>query len=245
MRSRDRIMGARILALLAIALVACQARDGELAEVREKQEEILSRLDRLERAEPPASARLAPGPGHAPEGRIYRIEIGRSPVLGNPDARVTIVQFSDFQCPYAARSVPVLRELLEGYGEDLRLVYKHFPLSFHPMARPAAVAAIAAQEQDGFWEMHDALFERGEDLEPSEFPTLAGRAGLDVERFRRDYETNWKEYESRIDSDYALGLKVDVRGTPTLYVNGRKVRASTLEGIRARIDAELREPASS
>ena len=245
MRSRDRIMGARVLALLAIALVACQPRDGELAEVRASQEEILSRLDRLERAEQPASARLAPGPGRAAETRVYRIEVGTSPVLGNPDARVTIVQFSDFQCPYAARSVPVLRELLDAYGEELRLVYKHFPLSFHPMARPAAIAAIAAREQDGFWEMHDALFERGEDLEPSEFPALAGRAGLDVERFRRDYETNWKEYESRIDSDYALGLKVDVRGTPSLYVNGHKVRAGTLEGIRARIDAELREPASS
>ncbi len=239
------MMGAWVLALLVIALVACQPGDGELAEIRAKQEQILSRLDDLESAKPPASVRMAPGPGRTGEERVYRIEVGASPVLGNPDARVTIVQFSDFQCPYAARSAPLLRELLEAYGEDLRLVYKHFPLSFHPMARPAAVAAIAAQEQDGFWEMHDALFDRAGDLQPSEFHTLAARAGLDVERFRRDYGANWKDYESRIDSDYALGLRVDVRGSPTLYVNGRKVRAGTLEGIRARIDAELREPASS
>jgi protein-disulfide isomerase len=155
------------------------------------------------------------------------------------------VQFSDFECPYCARSAPLLRRLLEDYGDDVRLVYKHFPLSFHAHARPAAIASLAAQEQDGFWEMHDALFRQAGRLQPAEFPALAEEVGLDADRFRRDVESKWKEYQSRIDSDYALGLKVDVRGTPSLFVNGRKVRPGTLERIRARIDAELRQATSS
>ena len=239
-------MRARVLALVAIVLLSCQARDGELAQIREQQRRVLARLEKIEkRQEALGATSLRPPLGTAADDRVYEIEIGDSPVLGNPDAPVTIVEFSDFQCRFCARSAPVLRRLLEAYGDELRLAYKHFPLSFHPQARPAAIAALAAQEQGGFWEMHDALFRQAGQLRTEEFPALAAAAGLDPERFRRDYETKWKEYESRIDSDYALGLKVDVRGTPTLYVNGRKVQPGTLEGIRARIEEELRSASAS
>jgi protein-disulfide isomerase len=241
-------MGARVLALLTIVLVACQPGGGELAEIREQQKQILARLEEVEKeqqARPPGMVRMAPDRGAPADDRVYPIDVGNSPVLGNPDAKVTVVQFSDFECPYCARSAPLLRRLLEDYGDDVRLVYKHFPLSFHAHARPAAIASLAAQEQDGFWEMHDALFRQAGRLQPAEFPALAEEVGLDADRFRRDVESKWKEYQSRIDSDYALGLKVDVRGTPSLFVNGRKVRPGTLERIRARIDAELRQATSS
>jgi protein-disulfide isomerase len=231
-----------------LALAACGSDREELAELRDRQDEILERLSKLEaaekqEAEQPRTPRGAEAQDHG--DIIYRIDVGSSPTIGNPDAAVTIVEFSDFQCPYCARTAPLLRQILERHGDDVRLVYKHFPLSFHPQARSAARAALAAQDQRAFWEMHDLLFEHSERLGEARFADLARRAGLDVERFSRDYDTRAVDYDRRIDEDYAQGLTVNVRGTPTLFVNGRRVRVRTVDGISAMIDEELERASSS
>jgi protein-disulfide isomerase len=228
--------------MLLCALAACQPREDELAEIRQVQAEVLARLARLEEGQQRLLAERASAlPQRPPEdfARTYTIPIGDSPVRGNPEAPVTIVAFADFQCPFCAESAPILKTILEKHGDDVRLVYKHFPLSFHEQARAAARAALAAQEQMRFWEMHDALFENFESLSAEDFPRLASEAGLDAELFRRSYESNQEAQTQRINADYALGLRLDVRGTPTLFVNGRKLRDRTLQGISARINEEL------
>jgi protein-disulfide isomerase len=228
--------------LLLCALAACQSREDELAEIRQVQEKVLERLTQLEEGQQRLLAERASKLPERPSedfDRIYTIPIGDSPVRGNSEASVTIVEFADFQCRFCAESASVLKAILEKHGDDVRLVYKHFPLSFHEQARAAARAALAAQEQRRFWEMHDLLFENFESLSAENSSRLASEAGLDVELFRNSYESNRETQTRRINADYALGLRLDVRGTPTLFVNGRKVRHRTLQGISARINEEL------
>lgn len=228
-------------------LLACSPADrDDLAELREEQERLLQRIERLEAAQERGSPTVpATAPTAEDWDRVHVIETGSAPVLGKAEAPVTIVEFSDFECGLCAESAPVLREVVDRYPDEVRLVYKHFPLSFHEHARRAAAAALAAHEQKGFWEMHDRLFASSPDLDESSFPRLAAEAGLDVERFLRDYQERREEYERRIDADYAQGLAAKVRGTPTVFVNGRRVRVRTVDGISAMIDEELRRGSSS
>jgi protein-disulfide isomerase len=243
-KSRCWIAGLPIL----LAVLACQPEADELAEIREAQAEILERLASLEeRQNTLLGERAATLPQRPPEDfeRVYTIPLADSPVRGNPEAPVTIVEFADFECAFCAETAPVLRAALEKYENQVRLVYKHFPLSFHAQARAAARASLAALEQGRFWEMHDVLFENRADLKEENLPRLAEEAGLDVGLFRTSYESRKDRYERRINLDYASGLRADVRGTPTVFVNGRKVRNRTLEEISARIDEEVRKASSS
>ena len=111
------------------------------------------------------------------------VPVGSSPILGRTDAKVTIVEFSDFQCPFCARVQPVLEEVRKTYGDDVRIVYKHLPLSFHQHAEGAAQAAAAAAAQGKFWPMAEALFGHQSALSRAELPERARAAGLDVARF--------------------------------------------------------------
>ncbi len=227
-----------VLALL-LGTVACQPAGSaaDLQEIKRVQAEILERLIAMEKKLPTAQARAQ----RAEEefDRVYTIEVGKAPIRGNPNASVTIVEYSDFQCPFCARAQPILEAVLEKYPDDVRLVYKHFPLSFHKAARPTAIASLAAMEQGKFWEMHDVLFEAVSDLDAAKIQEYAETAGLDMERFNRDMEANKAAYDGLVTTDYRNGTEVDVRGTPTLYVNGKKVRVRTVEGMSAMIDAAL------
>jgi protein-disulfide isomerase len=226
------------LALGLLIALGCGPTREEIQELRDGQKQILDKLAALEQK---IGAPRTAGAPRAPEDydRIYAIPLDGAPVRGKPDAPVTIVEFSDFQCPFCARTQPMLDEARKKYGERLRIVYKHFPLSFHPAAMPAAVASAAAQEQGKFWELHDVLFQQGQSLSADRFDDYAKQAGLDVERFRKDLAEKHAEFERRVQQDYRHGLEADVRGTPTLYVNGRKLRERSLEGMSAQIDAEL------
>jgi len=245
MRLRGLWMGG---VLLLYALAACQPREDELAEIREVQTKVLERLAHLEEGQQRLLGERASALPQRPAedfDRVYTIPIDGSPIRGNPDAPVTILEFADFQCRFCAESAPLLKTVLEKHGDDVRLVYKHFPLSFHDQARAAARAALAAEGQNRFWEMHDVLFENSQNLSADSFPRLAEEIGLDVDLFRKSYELNREAQVQRINSDYALGLRLDVRGTPTLFVNGRKVRNRTLQEISARINEELGKASSS
>lgn len=168
---------------------------------------------------------------------VYQLDLAGAPSRGPDDAPVTLTVFSDFQCPYCARLVPLLEQVLERYPTQVTLAFKNFPLRNHNVARPAALAALAAGEQGKFWEYHDLLFANYSALSDAKLTELAEQAGLDPERFAADRAR--PELAARVDRDLREGSRVGVRGTPSLYLNGRQVRLSNLAGLQAEIDAEL------
>jgi protein-disulfide isomerase len=169
---------------------------------------------------------VAPGPNARPNrpqrpdaGKQYEVEIGSAPTRGGEDAAVTIVEWSDFQCPFCNRVSPTLVQIREEYGDRVRFVFKHMPLSIHPQAAGAHAAAEAAHRQGRFWDMHDRLFENQRDLRVE---TLAGYAiemGLDMDQYKSDVEG--EEVAKRISDDLAQAQKLGVTGTPSFFINGR------------------------
>ncbi len=230
--------------LLALGLVACQpATKDDVEELKAQQAEILAKLAALDGKIGAAPARR--GPPAEDYDKVHKIDLTGAPILGNPNAPITVVEYSDFQCPYCARTAPDIKALYDKYPDQVRVVYKHFPLGFHEAARPAAVASVAAQEQGKFWQYHDVVFEATAKRQLSgsdeELVKYAQQAGLDVAQFKKDLANNKADYEARIDGDFKEGQRVDVRGTPTLYINGKKVRNRSVAGMSEVIDQILKE----
>ncbi len=171
--------------------------------------------------------------------KVYDIPVGASYIRGNPEAKVTIVQFTDIQCPFCQRFYTPILEVLKAYPNDVKFIVKNFPLSFHPSARPAAKAALAAGEQGKYWEMMDLLLEAGQQLTDENYKTLAGKIGISVEQFTADLKNNDAKYEKIINDDLQLGSSVDVRGTPAFYLNGKKTNAREFSMYKQEIDAIL------
>lgn len=237
-----------IAGLLALGLVACQpATKEDIEELKAQQAQILAQLAELTKA---AAAAPAARQGPPPEdyNTVHKIATDNAPILGNPNAPITLVEYSDFQCPYCARTAPDVKQIHEKYPDKVRVVYKHFPLSFHAAAKPAAIASVAAQEQGKFWEFHDVLFEASSKRQlaatDEDMVKYAQKAGLDVDRFKKDMATKKAEYEKAVNEDYSEGQRVDVRGTPTLYLNGKKVRNRSVAGLSEEIDELLEESGS-
>jgi protein-disulfide isomerase len=158
--------------------------------------------------------------------------------LGLAETRVLVLEFSDFQCPYCARVQPTLKQLKERYGADLELVFMHQPLSFHPEARGAAVASLAAARQGRFWEMHDRMFGNQKALRDADLEAHAGALGLDPERFKRDRVD--PALGEIIDRHQRLANAVGAQATPTFFINGTKLTgARPFESFVAAIDQEL------
>lgn len=173
------------------------------------------------------------------EDAAYAIDIEGAPVRGTPmGAPVTIVEFSDFECPFCGQAHPILQRVLRRFEGRVRLVFKHYPLSGHEHAVPAAKAAIAAGRQGRFWEMHDLLFEHQDALTPSDLEGYAARLGLDLDRFRADMQA--EETAALIERNRAEGQEVGVRGTPSMYVNGHKFE-EPLESLEEYIREELEQ----
>ncbi len=133
--------------------------------------------------------------------------------------------------------MPLLEQVLEQYPTQVKLVFKNFPLRNHNMARPAALAALAAGEQGKFWELHDLLFQNYKSLSEAKITELAKQAGLDMERFAADRLR--PELATQINRDLREGARVGVRGTPSIYVDGRRLNQRSLPGFRAAIEAAL------
>ncbi len=149
------------------------------------------------------------------------VEVGFDHIRGPVDARYTLVEFADFECPFCARTTGVGGELRERFGDDLRYVFRHLPLTdVHPHAELAARAAVAADLQGRFWEMHDMLFHNQDQLEYEDLAGYAAAIGLDVERFLRDLAS--ERVAARIRADVADAEASGARGTPTFFVNGRR-----------------------
>jgi Na+:H+ antiporter, NhaA family len=164
----------------------------------------------------------------------------RDHVRGPDDAPVTLVEYGDFQCPYCGEAYPVVNELLARFGDQLRFVFRHMPLSdLHPRAPFAAEAAEAAAAQDRFWEMHDRLFEHRHELEDSDLRAHAEAVGVaDAERF--DAELRDHAHAARVEEDYRSGAESGVPSTPRFFVNGLIHLGSASYGeLGEAIDAEL------
>ena len=156
------------------------------------------------------------------DNKVWDIPDDNSPIFGNTkDPKLTIVEFTEFQCPYCSRIAPTMKELNQKYPDQIKFVYKHFPLSFHSNAKAAAAASIAAHKQGKFWEFRYALAPHSRELSDSTYLAVAKEIGLDVEKFKKEMALD-SAMEARIDKDFQLGVQVGVQGTPNFYINGKR-----------------------
>lgn len=234
-----------LVAVFALGVLGCEpATKQDMEALKQQQAEILKKLAALEEGQ----KKLTParrGPPAEDYEKVHKIDVSQAPVLGNPNAPITVVEYSDFECPYCARSAPDVKALQAKYPDKVRVVYKHFPLNFHKSARPSAIASVAAQEQGKFWEYHDVLFaatgKRQLSGSDEDLAKYAAEAGLDVDKFKADMAANKDAYGKRVDADYKEGANVTVRGTPTVYINGKKVQNRSVEGMSATVDQILKD----
>ncbi len=154
------------------------------------------------------------------------IELGSSPIKGPAGAKITIVEFSDFECPFCKRGRDIMQQVMKMYPNDVRIAFKHLPLDFHANAEPASRAAIAAGNQGKFWEMYNALFDNQAKLKDGDalFDAQAKALGLNMEKFKADM--NSAETKKIIADDKEIASKNGIQGTPAFFVNGIGVRGA-------------------
>ncbi len=149
------------------------------------------------------------------------VDPARDHIQGPEDAPVTLVEYGDFQCPHCGRAYPIIQSIQKKMGDDLRFVYRHFPISEdHENAVPAAEASEAAAAQGKFWEMHDLLFEHQAALDDESLRKYAQQLGLDLSKF--DQAMREHTYGERIKEDFSSGLRSGANGTPTFFINGER-----------------------
>jgi protein-disulfide isomerase len=186
----------------------------------------------------PAGAAAKAGAGLPEAAELFKVPLGESPGRGGRAPKVTVVAFSEFQCPFCAKVLPTLEELIKTYGDDLRIVFKHRPLPFHDRALPAALAAEAAQEQDRFWAMHDQLFENQKALDAASLEKYAAAIGLNVPRWKAAMDS--ARVKGRVEADVKLADQLAINGTPSFMINGRPlVGAQPIGKFKALVDEEL------
>lgn len=166
-----------------------------------------------------------------------QIDISGSPVLGDLSAPVTIAVYDDFECPYCAKAVPLFKQVVEKYAGQVKLVFKNFPLGNHRNARNAALTALAADRQGKFWEVHDLLFENYNSLNPKKIDNLAAQSGLDMKQLKKDRID--PDLNELLNRDINEGSAIGVRGTPTVFINGRLLPERSMAGFSRLIDEEL------
>jgi len=172
-----------------------------------------------------------------------RVEVAADgPAKGPDDARVTIVEFSDFQCPFCSRALPTIDAVLARYPKDVRFVYRHMPLDpIHPRARPAAEASACADAQGQFWPYHDLLFANSKTLSDADLERFAGQLNLDVDAWKQCVAE--RRFEAKVEGDVAAGRAVGVTGTPAFIVNGLMLSGAVpVEEFVEVIEAELKRP---
>lgn len=232
-----------VAASMTVLVGGCQ-NQGDLREIRDGQRELRAKLEEMETKIDQIASRPAAQPAaraNQPDpDKVYSLPIGNSPFRGPADAPVTLMEFADFQCPFCARNLPLVQQVLDAYPKDVKFVYKEFPLtSIHQNAMNASKAAIAAKRQGKYWEMHDALFENYQNLAEDNLKKIAGEVGLDVAQWEKDYKS--PEVDKDVQDDMRLASQSDVRGTPTMFVNGKRVANRSFEGIKEMIESALKE----
>lgn len=149
-------------------------------------------------------------------------------VQGNDSASIVIVEFGDYQCPHCGAAYPIVKEIQDTFGDQIKFVFRNFPLSeSHEYALIAALAAEAAALQHKFWEMHDAIYERQSHLNEGFLKTLAKELTLDVDQFEADMESD--AVKEKVENDFESGIRSGVNGTPTFFVNGERFDGGAID----------------
>jgi protein-disulfide isomerase len=201
---------------------------------RDEVNALKTALESISRSGPPSRGAAAP----IDPNRRYQVATKGAPVRGDPEAKVAVVEFSDFQCPFCKDSVQTLAQIREAYGDRVRIVFKHLPLPIHPKAPAAHAAAEAAHQQGKFWEMHDKIFANQAEMSPEKYREYAQELGLDMKRY--DHDVADAATKQRIDADVAEAVKLGLDGTPAFFVNGRYRRGAVkFEEIKALLDEDL------
>jgi protein-disulfide isomerase len=191
-------------------------------ELAKNYDEVLPQLRKQEAMNQPLSAEAQ-----------ARLAAKGAPSFGPDNAKVTIVEFSDFQCPYCARASEVVAKIRERYADKVRFVFRQFPLPMHPDAQLAAEASLAAQRQGKFWEFHDLLFANQDALTRESLEQYAKQVELNVPELQRALDS--KTEKAAVDADVKLGEDVQVNGTPTVFINGKRVPNPTEFELMAKL----------
>ena len=170
------------------------------------------------------------------------IPVAGAPFAGPQQAKITLVEFSDFQCPYCIAAFSEIKAILKAYPGQVKLIFKEFPLEIHDQADLAAAAAVAAHKQGKFWPMHDAMFS-GRDLSRTAIFAMAKESGLDMRRFETDVDST--EVRETVQRDVQDGERAGVEGTPTIFINGQRYNGPiALSSLKPVLDAELKHSGS-
>lgn len=168
---------------------------------------------------------------------------GQPPSFGPPDAKVVIVEFTDFECPFCAQAAETVNRLKKEYASKVRFVLRQFPLPFHRSAKPAARAALAAHDQGKFWQYHDLLFANQHSLDTDAFAQHAAKVGLAKQAF--ESAVAGASTAQRVEHDIELGTRVHVQGTPTMFVNKRRVENPIdYDSVQKQVDEALAAPSN-
>lgn len=253
MPARSSLLTLSLLSVFGLSLPACQGQSGfsqiqeTLAGIDQKQDNLLTKVDGLEKkldarpvAAPGKAKPPAPRAGRPDPKLTYKVDIGDAAVKGSEEALVTIVAWSDFQCPFCSKVNPTMAKIHETYGDKVRVAFKHNPLPMHNRAMAAALAAESAGRQGKFWEMHDKLFANGRALTDENFEKWASELQLDVAKFQTDMKD--KVLETKVRTQQSQGAVLGARGTPSFFVNGRHLSgAQPFAAFKVLIDEELKE----
>lgn len=169
---------------------------------------------------------------------VANIPTTGSAFMGPADAPVTITIFTDFECPYCKKTAPLIQQIFNANADKTKVVFKNMPLDFHKFAEPAARAGIAANNQGKFWEFHDAVFTT-ETLDAGTFEKVAQSLSLNMDQFKADMES--VATKAKVQQDIIDAKNAGVTGTPTVFINGRRVKQRSPEAFQVMIDAELKK----
>ncbi len=170
-----------------------------------------------------------------------QIEIGDAPIIGKKDAKVQVITFSDFQCPYCSRGADTMHQIAKKYGSKVVVAFKHYPLPFHERAGPASEMSLCVKKVSGdskFWKFHDIAFKNQDKLDNENLLKFAKESGADEAKVKECYDKG--EFKAAVAKDAEYGNKIGVRSTPTFFINGQMVAgALPIEQFSEMIDEEL------
>ncbi len=232
---------------LAALTTEVQTLRRELRAMRVELRKVLTEVTALKNDGTGSRPTTAARPTRPVDTTVYNVSLEDSPVLGPTNAPVTIVEFSDFQCPYCIREYPKIKQMREEFPDDVKVVFKHYPLRMHPKAKPChAVGELAFRQQGsaGFWKIHDMIMANPRDVSVDHLREYAGELSLDIDTFDRVLgdEANIDELLKR---DAEQASQCHVTGTPTILINGLKLTDRSLDGYRQRIKQILADAGKS
>lgn len=224
-------MSLGILFALTLALAFPQGCQPRPADIEKALKEYIEKNPQIITAEIEKVLKQKGIRGRPPEKSIdelinnpIKVGLNNAPTNGSDKAPITIVEFSDFQCPFCKRGANTMEQIKKAYGDKVRIAFRQHPLSFHKNAMSAAKASLAAHEQGKFWPMHDKLFENQRNLTDENIKKIAKEVGLTMDQFSKDWKSN--KYDKQIQEDMRFARANKATGTPAFFVNGVYVKGA-------------------